>query len=355
LDVTPSTPARITLESGRLVVLLEADALDFTPPNVPANEFLQVIQPGDVPAAIRLVTGPKFGTHRATTSQTEGGSSRLVVDLLPPATEVAPTPTTTPSSPTAPPAPAAGDPVVPLQPVPVTVRTVVIDAGHGGDDAGARGSRGTVEKDVTLSVARRLRTMIESRLGLRVFLTRDDDRMMTLDERSAYANSQKADVFISIHANATLRPAMRGAEIYYLSIDPAIAEARKLAETGGDVLPALGGGTRAIDLIPWETAQSRHLDQSSALAGMIEQAMRPRVPMSPRAIQQAPFRVLVGANMPAVLVEIGYLSNTEQEPALAGGGFQDQIAQGIFDGLVNYRTSVERPAAATTQPPRPPT
>jgi N-acetylmuramoyl-L-alanine amidase len=354
-DVTPAAPARITLETGRLVLLFEADALDFAPPpNVPPQEFLQAIQPGDVPAAIRLITGLKFGTHRATTSQAEGGSSRLVVDLLPATTEVAPSPATPPST-AAPPTPGPGDPVVPLPPVPISVRTVVIDAGHGGDDAGARGSRGTVEKAVTLSVARRLRTMIESRLGLRVFLTRDEDRMLTLDERAAYANSQKADVFISIHANAALRPAMKGAEVYYLGLDPAGAETRRLAETGSDVLPTLGGGTRAIDLIPWETAQSRYLDQSSTLAGMIEQAMRSRVPMSPRAIQQAPLRVLVGANMPAVLVEIGYLSNDEQEPALAGGGFQDQIAQGIFDGIVNYRASVERPAAATTQPLRPPT
>ena len=352
-DVTPATPARITLEGGRIVLLFEAEALDFATPNVPPQEFLQAIQPGDVPAALRLITGPKFGTHRATTSQAEGGSSRLVVDLLSPTTEVAP-PTTTPPSTASAPTATPGDPVLPLQPLPASVRTVVIDAGHGGEDAGARGTRGTIEKDVTLSVARRLRTMIESRLGLRVFLTRDEDRMMTLDERSAYANSQKADVFISIHANAALRPAMKGAEVYYLSLDPASAEARRLAETGADVLPTLGGGARAIDLIPWETAQSRHLDQSSALAGMIEQALRPRVPMSPRAVQQAPFRVLLGANMPAVLVEIGYLSNDEQEAALAGGGFQDQVAQGIFDAIAQFRASVERVTPpATPQPPKP--
>ena len=90
----------------------------------------------------------------------------------------------------------------------------MIDAGHGGDERGAAGAGGTVEKDITLSIARRLRTLIESRLGLRVFMTRDDDRMLTLDERSAYANSQKADVFVSIHANAAMRPTVKGAEVY---------------------------------------------------------------------------------------------------------------------------------------------
>ena len=87
--------------------------------------------------------------------------------------------------------------------------------------------------------------------------------------------------------------------------------------TTATTLPALGGGTRAIDLILWETAQARYLEQSAPLAGFVEQALRARVEMSPRAVQQAPFRVLVGANMPAALVEIGYLSNPEQENAAA--------------------------------------
>ena len=160
--------------------------------------------------------------------------------------------------------------------------------------------------------------MIESRLGLRVFLTRDDDRTMTLDERSAYANSQKADVFLSIHANAAVRPAMEGAEVYYLSSNPGErrgATARRIVRRRACRRSAAARAT--IDLILWETAQARYLDQSSVLAGLVEQALRPRVPMSPRAVQQAPFRVLVGANMPAVLVEVGYLSNAEQEQALA--------------------------------------
>lgn len=344
-DITPSTPTRITLESGRLVVVFEADSLDLAIPPIPAQEYLQTIQSGDVPAALRVVTGSKFGTHRATTSQTSATSSRLVIELLPPGTD--PTPPVAPA-----PTPAPADvPLLPMPPPTPGVRTVVIDAGHGGEEVGAQGARGTLEKDVTLAVARRLRTMIESRLGLRVFLTRDDDRMMTLDERSAYANSQKADVFVSIHANAGIRPAMKGAEVYYLSIDPVIADARRVAESSGDALPALGGGVRAINLIPWETAQARHVDQSSALAGMVEQALRSRVPMSPRAVQQAPFRVLVGANMPAVLVEVGYLSNPEQEQAAVSGPFQDQVAQALYDAIVQFRASLER--TPTTPPPSP--
>jgi N-acetylmuramoyl-L-alanine amidase len=224
------------------------------------------------------------------------------------------------------------------------VRTIVIDPGHGGDELGAQGSRGTLEKDITLAVARRLRTLIESRLGLRVFLTRDDDRTMSLDDRSAYANSQRADVFISIHANAAVRAAMKGAEVYYLSIDRADAEARRLAESSDAQLPTLGGGTRTIDLILWETAQARYLEQSNALANFVEQSLRARVDMSPRAVQQAPFRVLVGANMPAVLVEIGYLSNPDQEQSLSSGNYQAMVAQALLDAIVRFRAHIERPA-----------
>jgi N-acetylmuramoyl-L-alanine amidase len=339
-DISPATPTKVSNENGRLIVNFEADALDLqAPPSIPPQEFLQAVQPGDAAATVRLVPGPRFGVHRATTSQPDASSSRLSIDLLPAGAEAPAPPSATPAPPAAP----APDPLP--MPVPATgLRTVVIDPGHGGDEQGARGPAGALEKDITLQVARRLRTMIESRLGLRVFLTRDDDRTMSLDDRSAYANSQKADVFISIHANAGIRPSVKGAEVYYLSVDRADAEAQRLAESSDAVLPALGGGTRSIDLILWETAQARYLEQSSTLANLIEQTLRSRVEMSSRAVQQAPFRVLVGATMPAVLVEMGYLSNPEQEQALTSGNHQDQIAQSLFDAVVQFRSYVERTA-----------
>jgi N-acetylmuramoyl-L-alanine amidase len=290
--------------------------------------------------------------HRATTMQPDATSSRLIIELLPALTDAAPpAPGTATATATPPPStPGTGDaPPLQMPPQVEGVRTVVIDPGHGGDEIGARGAAGTREKDVTLAVARRLRTMIEGRLGLRVFLTRDDDRVLTLDERSAYANSQKADVFISIHANASMRPTMKGAEVYSLSSDRGDTDGRQESESSPEILLTLGGGSRAIDLIPWETAQTRYLDRSSTFAALVEQALRARVPMSPRPVEQAPLRVLVGANMPAVLVEIGYLSNTEQEPALASGPFQDQIAQSLFDGIAQYRAQVERLTAPAPQ------
>jgi N-acetylmuramoyl-L-alanine amidase len=336
-DITPPAPARVTMESDRLIVQFEAEALDLQLPAVPAQDFVQALQPGDTPTLVRIVPGPKFAMHRATTSQPDASSARLSIELLPATTEA---PAPPPGAVVPAPAPATPADPLPLPAASAGLRTVVIDPGHGGEEHGTRGARGALEKDITLQVARRLRTMIESRLGLRVFLTRDDDRMMALDDRAAYANSQRADVFLSIHANAALRPAMKGAEVYYLSVDRADG-AQRLGQSS-ELLPALGGGSRAVDFTLWETAQARYLDQSSTFAGLVEQALRARVEMSPRPVQQAPFRVLVGATMPAVLVEMGYLSNTEQEQALTSGAYQDQVAQGLFDAIVQFRAQIER-------------
>lgn len=343
-DIAPSTPQRVSMEGGRLSVVFDADALDLTIGGVASQEFLQSIQPGETPASVRVVPGPKFGVHRATTSQPDATSARLTIELLPAGSEAPAPPVAT--------APSAPAPVDPLPiPLPSTgVRTIVIDPGHGGEDVGARGANGALEKEVTLLVARRLRTMVESRLGLRVFLTRDDDRVVSLDNRAAYANSQRADVFISLHANAALRPALKGAEVYYLS-DEGAAAASQDADQARVVLPSLGGGSRVIDLVRWEAAQFKYLRQSAALAGSMEQALRARVAMSARPVQQAPFRVLVGAGMPAVLVEIGYLSNPDQEKELVAGTYQDQIAQALFDGLVQFRAQFERTAQASSVPP----
>lgn len=332
-EVTPNTEARVTAQPGRLVVQFEADVLDLALPSLPGQTFLTGLTPGDTPNTVVLTTGPRYATHRVTTSQADAGSGRLTVDLLPATT------TDAPAAPTAPPADSRF--VIPSQAPSTGLRTVVIDPGHGGEELGTQGARGTLEKDLTLSIARRLRTLIESRLGAKVFLTREDDRTLSLDDRSAFANNHQADVFLSIHANSAGRPALKGAEVYFLTVERADAEARKRAGDNATTLPALGGGSREIDLILWETAQARYLEQSAALAGFVEQALAGRVEMSPRAVQQAPLRVLVGANMPAALVEVGYLSNAEQETQLGTGAYQDQLAQALLDALIRFREFLE--------------
>lgn len=329
LDIAPATPHSVAHEGGRLLIRFEADALDATLPASAAPEFIQAIRPGDTPSVIAVELGPRFGSFRATDIPADRGTSRLVIDVLAPATEPQPAQPTPPAAQDTPPllelAPAGG------------VRTVVVDAGHGGSEHGAKGPAGALEKDITLAVARRLKASLETRLGVRVILTRDSDQTIGLEQRAALANNNKADVFVSLHANASVRSVASGAEIFYLSLDEYGDRAQRIAKRGSETLPVVGGGVRDIEVIPWEMAQARYIDQSAALAKAVEGSFRDRVPLSARAVQQAPFRVLVGANMPAVLIEMGFLTNADQERQLNSGTFQDAIVQALVDAIVRFR------------------
>lgn len=343
-DIAPASGPTVTRAGSELVVSFAAEAVDAAVPTLPANPLLQSIRHGEG-ASLVLATGPRFQTHRATVQAIDAGTTRLVIDLLAAGAEaLAPG---TPAPPAVPLAPAAGPvdpgpaPSLPLPPG--GVRTIVIDPGHGGEATGTEGPGGTQEKSVTLQVSRRLKALLEGRLGLRVILTRDDDRTLDQDQRAAIANNNRADLFVSIHANAAVRPSVKGAEVYYLSVDRASLESRRAIQQP-DVLPQLGGGTRAIELILWETAQLRHLEQSATFAALVESALRGKVEMSPRPVQQAPFRVLVGANMPAVLVEIGYLSNPDEEKVLATAAHQDTVALAVFEAIAAFRGRLEKPA-----------
>ena len=159
-------------------------------------------------------------------------------------------------------------------------------------------------------------------------------------------------MFVSRHANASLRRTASGAEVFFLSLDRADEEARRVAEAEGVAMPVFGGGTREIDVILWEMAQTRHLAQSAELAKALESQLRSVVPMSPRPIQQAPFRVLVGANMPAVMVELGYVTNTAQETALTSAPFQTRLAQAITEAVARFLTTPTPQGATTTGGPQ---
>ncbi|MDP7340581.1 MAG: N-acetylmuramoyl-L-alanine amidase, partial [Vicinamibacterales bacterium] len=213
----------------------------------------------------------------------------------------------------------------------------------------------TLEKDVTLSVARRLRNRIESQLGLRVVLTRTADATVPLDERAAIANNNRADLFISLHTNASVRDTATGAEVFYLSLAEYDEEAREASGFAGQPIPVVGGGSRMLDIVPWEMAQLRYVDESARWAGIVADELGLRLPMSPRGLQQAPFRVLVGANMPAVLVEMGFISNPDQEAQLTVTTFQDAIVNGLLRSIIRYRDEVARgvppPGPATDEPP----
>lgn len=330
LDVAPATPHAVSQEPQRIVIQFKADGLDPTLPAAPANDVVLGVRQADGPAALVVELGPRFASFRASTSPGDRGAERIVIDLLSSTTTTPATP-----DPAAPPAPTDPPPLLDLVP-PGALRAVAIDPGHGGTESGARGPSGTLEKEITLGVARRLKAALEARLGVRVILTREGDQTVGLDERAAVANNNKADLFISLHANASARPATSGAEVFYLGIEDYEEEAAR-QRSERLALPVFGGGTREIEVIPWQMAQVRYIEQSAGFAQAVEAALRERVPMSRRALQPAPFRVLVGANMPAVLVEMGFITNPEQEAQLRSEEFQVAIVQAIVASVVRFR------------------
>ena len=376
VETTPGTAHRILEEPGRLRIRFEADAVDVVRLSPARGEIVRNIEvDADLPG-LTVELGPAFDSFRVTQPTAAGGEARLVIDLLSAGAAASAgtagsasrpsagraTPGTRPARPAEPaararpgasPAPRAGDAPRPggdrpdAEALPdfaaaPTIRTIVVDAGHGGTDEGARGPDGTLEKNVTLGVARRLRAAIEARLGARVILTRTGDTVVPIDERAAVANNNKADLFISLHANSSRSVARRGAEVFYLSIDEYGAEAREVAEREAPLLSVVGGGAREIDIVEWEMAQARHVDRSAQLAALVEDELRRRVPMSPRAMQQAPFRVLVGANMPAVLVEMGFISHPMQERELATAAFQNEVVDALIAAVLRFRDYLER-------------
>jgi N-acetylmuramoyl-L-alanine amidase len=213
----------------------------------------------------------------------------------------------------------------------------VIDPGHGGDDVGVRSAKGVEEKQLTLDIARRLRAMVESRLGLRVILTRDDDRALGLDDRAAVANNGKANLLISLHVNGSRVPDTAGAEVLHLQLDRESSEVVRAATAEGAALPTIGGTIRRLDLIPWDLAQARHLDESSVLASVLQEELQRQIPMSEHPNRQGPIRLLAAANMPAALVEVAYLTNPQQEARLGTDDFKTSVAQAVFSAIVRFR------------------
>jgi N-acetylmuramoyl-L-alanine amidase len=328
-DAAPRAASTITQDGNqRLTVKFDADALDVTLPGIQPQGFVQALRQLD-PVTIAIDLGPRFGTFRGSSQALDANTTRLVVDIV--ASDNPPAPTTT-QAPEPPPSelPQFGQPSTPI-------RTLAIDAGHGGDDAGARGAEGLQEKDLALAVARRLKAAVEARLGIRVVMTRDDDRNVPMNERTALANNNKADLFLSLHANASFRNTVGGAAIYVAAFDERTAAGAALAP---ERLPVFGGGTRDIELIPWNLAQIAHRERSDRVAAMIAAEFERRVPLAARPIDHAPLRVLESANMPAVLIEMGYLTNADQEKQLASVPFQNAFVQTLVDAIVKFRDSL---------------
>lgn len=221
------------------------------------------------------------------------------------------------------------------------IRRIVIDPGHGGHDTGTIGPTGLEEKNVVLDVALRLRKLIVRRMGCQVIMTRSTDVFIPLEERTAIANEVGADLFISIHANASRDPAARGIEAYYLNFtsDPeALALAARENATSRESVYQLQSLIKKIAL-------SEKIGESDEFAKDIDSQLSLRLDRAGfrqpnRGVKKAPFVVLIGANMPSVLAEISFLSNPHDERLLKRGSYRERIASALYRGIAEYASSL---------------
>jgi N-acetylmuramoyl-L-alanine amidase len=253
-------------------------------------------------------------------------------------------------------------PSTPQKPVDLPgIHTIVIDPGHGGKEVGAIGPAGLMEKDATLAVCRKLADALSNKLKARVVLTRTDDSVVSLDQRTAIANQYHADLFLSVHMNAAIVKGAKGSETYFLSADASDELAKKAAETENASAKAAQqpAGASDLKLILWDLAQQEYLSESSQLAKSIQVELNGVTGVTGRGVKQAPFKVLVGATMPAALVEVAFITNPEEEAKINSAEFQNVVVEALTRAVDRYKTEYETrigviqpapPAAAPVAP-----
>ena len=214
---------------------------------------------------------------------------------------------------------------------------IVVDAGHGGHDTGTIGPKGLQEKDLVLDVALRLGKLLENRIGADVVYTRDDDTFVPLETRTAVANKEEADLFISIHANSSQDPAARGVETYYLNFTSS-AEALEVAARENSVSEK---SIHELQDLVKKIALKEKIDESREFASDVQKSLAvglssKNVSMRNRGVKKAPFIVLIGANMPSILAEISFVSNPGDEKRLMTPEWRQKIAESLFRGVSKY-------------------
>ena len=231
------------------------------------------------------------------------------------------------------------------------VRRIVIDAGHGGHDSGTIGPDGVEEKDIALDVALRLGHLLQQRLGAEVIYTRSTDKYVPLEERTAIANAAHADLFLSIHANSSSDSGVRGVETYFLNFttspDAMAVAGRENADSNRSVYD-LSDLVRKITL-------SDKIDESRQFAGDVQQQLYTGLQfgnpgLKNRGVKQAPFVVLIGAQMPSILAEISFLTNPEDAAELSRPRYRERLAEALYRGVSEYVDGMSGVRMAKTIP-----
>ena len=226
--------------------------------------------------------------------------------------------------------------------------TVVLDAGHGGKDGGAVGKYGTKEKNTVLDITKRVGSLLEKNTHINVMYTREEDVFVPLWKRTKIANEANGKLFVSIHLNSNPNRRVRGFETYLLrpgKTDDAI----EVASRENAVIKMEEGKTRkkynamtGENLIMATMAQSMFMKESEDLAAYIQEALDPLLDSPNRGLKQAGFYVLIGASMPNVLVEAGYISNPNEERKFKSAAYRQKVAKGIYSGIMRFRKSREQ-------------
>ena len=208
---------------------------------------------------------------------------------------------------------------------------VIVDAGHGGEDHGARGGAGLVEKKLVLDVSKRLARRLRSR-GLTVILTRDEDEFVPLEARTSIANDARGDLFISIHANSSPSPRPQGIETYFISLEASDDLSQQVARRENAAFGEAPPASLRLDplaAILGDMSVNEHFRESSGFSKLAQAELAKVDPAPSRGVKQAPFVVLMGVRMPATLVEIGFLSNPQDEQALRTAERREGIAEAL--------------------------
>ena len=209
---------------------------------------------------------------------------------------------------------------------------IVVDAGHGGHDTGTIGPNGLLEKDLVLDVALRLGKLLENRMGADVVYTRDDDTFIPLEQRTAIANQQKADLFISVHANSSRDSKARGVETYYLNFTTS-ADALEVAARENAVSDQ---SIHELQDLVKKIALKEKIEESREFAADVQDSMAQALKVHNRGVKKAPFIVLIGANMPSILAEISFVSNPTDAKKLKTEAYRQKIAEALYRGVVRY-------------------
>ena len=233
-------------------------------------------------------------------------------------------------------------PPQPAQPRTKSFKTIVIDPGHGGKDPGARGQRGTEEKDITLKVALKLRDLLSLQPGVRVLMTRERDQFVELEDRAKFANGQEADLFVSIHVNSHPQRSVKGIEVYHFGEAKDQRALEVAARENGTPLNSTGVGWEYLvaDLLT-----AKKIEESLELAWTAKEAMvtnlNDHYALVDHGVKTAPFYVLRFTSMPSILAEIAYISNSDEEDLLRTTRFTTHVAEALMEGLKSFLASAK--------------